>query len=224
MRPRLLDLFSGAGGCAKGYQRAGFYVVGVDDKPQPNYCGDEFIQMDALGFMEHRAWRTGLGWAAIAASPPCQGYSDLGSPHHPRLIGATRELLQNTDLPYVIENIEDARDWLIEPVTICGTMFDPPLDVKRHRLFEANWPLESPMWPCRHRLSEPRFDVYEHGRWRKRRFVPVYGTGGGKAKEHWAEAMGIDWMVQAELKEAVPPAYTELIGHQLVQHLKAVAA
>jgi DNA (cytosine-5)-methyltransferase 1 len=36
-------------------------------------------------------------------------------------------------------------------------------------------------------------------------------------------AMGIDWMTPAELVEAIPPAYTELIGHQLLQHLKAAA-
>jgi hypothetical protein len=46
-RPRMLDLFCGAGGATKGYQRSGLYVVGVDVKPQPNYCGDEFHQADA---------------------------------------------------------------------------------------------------------------------------------------------------------------------------------
>jgi hypothetical protein len=65
--PRILDLFSGAGGCARGYQQAGFYVVGVDHRPQPRYAGDEFIQADATLFPLD-------GFDAIHASPPCQDH------------------------------------------------------------------------------------------------------------------------------------------------------
>ena len=64
--PRLLDLFCGAGGCTKGYQRAGFYVVGVDINPQPRYIGDEVHQADALEFCAQH----GAEFDVIHASPP----------------------------------------------------------------------------------------------------------------------------------------------------------
>jgi len=71
MKPRLLDTFCKAGGCTKGYQRAGFYVVGVDIELQPNYIGDEFYQADALEFIQAH----GHEFDVIHASPPCQAYS-----------------------------------------------------------------------------------------------------------------------------------------------------
>lgn len=193
MKPRLLDLFAGAGGCTRGYQEAGFYVVGVDINPQPNYCGDEFIQADALEVLGGFASGATIGWLdtfdAIHASPPCQGYHSLGSGQE-RLIGATRELLDATGILYVIENIKGARDEMLNPVMICGTMFDPILGVRRHRLFEANWPLRHPDWPCRHSLSEPRFRIYEHGKWNMRRFSAVYGHGGGEANAEGPRGYG----------------------------------
>ncbi len=44
MKPRLLDLFSGAGGSAMGYHRAGFEVVGVDIAPQAIECPHACLQ------------------------------------------------------------------------------------------------------------------------------------------------------------------------------------
>jgi DNA (cytosine-5)-methyltransferase 1 len=223
-RPRLLDLFCGAGGAAMGYHRAGFDVVGVDIAPQPRYPFHA-IRADVSTYLK---WSdlVSSGYDAIHASPPCQAYSNMNGRHddHPELIAETREFLEASGLPFVIENIEDARDELCDPIMLCGTMWDPPLDgLKRHRLFESNWDLQPSEWPCRHKLAAPRFLVYEHGKWYMSPFVKIYGGGGGKAAEHWGRALGIDWMTRKEMKEAIPPAYTEFIGHQLLAHVQAKA-
>jgi DNA (cytosine-5)-methyltransferase 1 len=140
VKPRLLDLFCGAGGCAMGYFQAGFEVVGVDIAAQPNYPF-EFHQADALTFPLE-------GFDAIHASPPCQGYSVANNIHdrddHPLLIAEVRNLLRATDLPYVIENVEGARREMHCPVTICGLALG--LNVRRHRLFECSFPVMVP--PC----------------------------------------------------------------------------
>lgn len=220
---RLLDLFCGAGGAAMGYHRAGFTVTGIDINPQPNYPF-EFWQADAtkvpLG-----------GFDAIHASPPCQAFTayrragNVGE--YPDLVDEIRGRLTRWGGPYAIENVVGAP--LNDPVLICGTMFDPPMEIQRHRLFEANWDLEPPMWPCRHKLNGP--DRYPGGR-----SVPRTGVSTGlvrrtvevgswdipKAKQD--EAMGIDWMTLPELSESIPPAYTEFIGYQLRGHVEDLAA
>jgi DNA (cytosine-5)-methyltransferase 1 len=216
VRPRLLDLCCGAGGTSVGYHRAGFEVVGVDIKPQPHYPFD-FMQGDALLAFEMPGWLDTFD--VIHTSPPCQGYSSktFDRSPHPRLIGELRDRLARTGVPYVIENVEGARTHMVEPVTLCGSSFG--LDVRRHRLFESNVPILGE--PCRHAAQPPRHLVYDHGRWYLSRTVPVFGTGGGKAAEHWAAAMGIDWMTREELSQAIPPAYTEHIGQQLIAHLRS---
>lgn len=76
-RPRLLDWFCGAGGTAMGFHRVGFDVVGVDIKPQPNYPF-EFVQADVFDFLHGRVpgWKVWPSkFDAIAAAPPCQGYT-----------------------------------------------------------------------------------------------------------------------------------------------------
>jgi DNA (cytosine-5)-methyltransferase 1 len=217
---------SGAGGCAAGYQQAGFYVVGVDIAPQPRYCGDEFVQADAFDVVIDRRFVSSFD--AIHASPLCKAHTSMARLHPdrewPDQITPLRPLLEATGLPWVIENVPGAP--LHDPVLICGSMFDPPMDVRRHRLFEANWPLRYPDWPCRHKLWSKRFPA-EHRKTRGGmvRVVGVYGGGryaGSDALRR--QAMGIDWMRREELTQAIPPAYTEFIGQQMAAHLSHPSA
>lgn len=228
-RPVLLDLFSGAGGAATGYHRAGFDVVGVDLRNQPNYPF-EFIQSDALEFLSD--WihdrDTGMNherrFGAIHASPPCQRYSTMSrrwngrATTHPDLVDPTRKLLQESGLPYVIENVPGSP--LINPVQLCGSSFG--LGVRRHRHFEANVALLPPR--CDHQSQPRKYRVYDHGKWYLSRTAPVWGHGGGKAKDQWSEAMGIDWMTRDELAQAIPPAYTEYVGALLLTALRMPVA
>lgn len=236
MRPRLLDLFCGAGGAAMGYHRAGFDVVGVDIAPQPNYPF-EFHQADALDFLQwihvacSRTCRD--GYHAVHASPPCQAFSAaknmwkgrLPEDRHPDLVDATREALRDTGAPYVIENVEGAP--LTNYVVLCGDMFG--LGVKRHRLFETSFFIWNPP-VCR--SSHPEFIVSVFGGGALSR-APVGGSTKGTgnfmhrrvhvAHEKAKVAMGIDWMTRDELSQAIPPAYTEWVGRQLLAQLEAAA-
>src|SRR5690348_15884104 len=104
-RPRLLDLFCGAGGASEGYHQAGIEVTGVDIRPQPHYPFT-FIQADALTFPLG-------GFDAIHASPPCQAFSQItcarGDPSaHPDLLTPIRERLAGQSAPSVIEYVPGA--------------------------------------------------------------------------------------------------------------------
>lgn len=220
MRPRLLDLFCCAGGAATGYHRAGFDVFGVDMRPQPRYPF-AFWQADALAALQLRSWVRQFD--AIHASPPCQRYSDLAKRNgnasdHPDLVDPIREALIATGLPYVIENVEGAP--LIDPVMLCGTMF-PGLRVIRHRLFEANFPIEAPPHG-KHPLCftmdrrKPHYGKLDE----MTAFVSVNG-GGNCSVRAAADAMSIGWMTKDEMNEAIPPAYTQHIGEQLLRHVQA---
>lgn len=227
-RPRLLDLFCGAGGAAMGYHKAGWDVVGVDIAPQPNYPF-EFCQQNALNV--NMAYHVSTwGFDAIHASPPCQAYTharhiaNRGRADHPRLIEATRELLQAVGLPYVIENVPGAP--LVDPILLCGSMFG--LGVRRHRLFETNWPILAPT--CTHAYEgEPRYPSTPRADGSRPMSAIVNPLASGVSHELMAEAMGIDWMTKAgerpsrELHEAIPPAYTEFIGADLLRQLQPLA-
>jgi DNA (cytosine-5)-methyltransferase 1 len=222
-RPRLLDLFSGAGGAGMGYHLAGFDVVGVDKEPMPRYPF-EFHQADALEYLADH----GHKFDAIHASCPCQSFLNLGAVNralgrtydYPNLIGPTRELLIAIGKPYVIENVESARGHLVNPVRICGTALDLPL--RRHRLFESNVPMFG--LACQHkRFNVPRYWTgwRPNGEHRLSTVVQVYGNGGDS--HEWPAAMGIDWMNRDELAEAIPPAMTEFIGLQLLASVERAA-
>lgn len=212
-RPRLLDLFCAAGGAAMGYHRAGFDVVGVDIHPQPNFPF-AFLQADALaleaGFLRE--------FDAIHASPPCQAYTRKQANwgrerkhwiEHPDLIGPTRQVLAATGLPYVIENVEGAP--LRADLVLCGTMLG--LRIIKHRVFEASFPLFAMLPPCDH--------------------SDVYNPWQGKARsaDKMRAAQGTPWIpmaggasrkagVTGDLYNAIPPAYTQWIGAELLAHLR----
>lgn len=208
--PRALDLFSGAGGSARGYHLAGFEVVGVDIVGQPHYPFT-FIEADAMTFPLE-------GFDVVHASPPCQKYSvtrncrpGKGDEHYVDLVGPTRERLLEWGGPYVIENVVGAP--LIEPTRLCGSMFG--LDVQRHRLFESNVGLYAP-GPCEHDIWEPRFKRGHKGRPNLRKTVAVGDWR--HPLELQQAAIGITWMSVAEMSQAVPPAYTEWVGYLLMKH------
>jgi DNA (cytosine-5)-methyltransferase 1 len=218
-RPILLDLFCGAGGAAAGYHRAGFDVVGVDREPQPHYPF-EFVQADALTYVAENGHRYG----ALHASPPCQGYSTITPDRskHPRLIPVVRILLRHFGVPYVIENVEGAQHDLRHPVKLCGSSFG--LAVRRHRYFETNQAMFSV--PCQHGLQGRPIGVYGDHPQEDAEYRRPDGTRRGQKAttvEHAREAMGIDWMDWLELAQAIPPAFTEYIGAQLVDALGTAA-
>jgi DNA (cytosine-5)-methyltransferase 1 len=206
-RPRLLDLFCGAGGAAMGYSRAGFDVVGVDNRPQPRYPF-EFHQGDAM------TWPLD-GYDAIHASPPCQDHMRTPGPtahHHGTgwMLSATRARLIANGKPWVIENVPGAA--MTTHLVICGCVVGLG-ELERERWFETWPPLFDLRAPCLH--EQP--------------VIGVYGNTGRKKGQRragvadWQRAMGIDWMIARELSQAIPPAYTEHIGRQLLDHLERAA-
>lgn len=198
IRPLLLDLFCGAGGCAAGYHRAGFDVVGVDNTPQPNYPFT-FVHHDAIVVLENlvRDGHTlGRYFDAVHASPPCQGYANVtrwrgSQDDHPRFIAEVRSLLMQAGVPWVIENVRTTE---LKPcVVLCGSMFGLP--IRRHRGFETSWGCSPMVLACHHQSIDMAF---EH-----------------KQERAYADAMGCTWMTSHEAREAIPPAYTEHVGRFL---------
>jgi DNA (cytosine-5)-methyltransferase 1 len=208
---KLLDLFCGAGGASVGYHRAGFEVIGIDNRPQKNYPF-EFYQANAFDFCA----KHGSDFDVIHASPPCQGYSiSRNNGCHldaPKLIENVREMLVSIGKPYIIENVVGAP---LHGFLLCGASFGlktGKFDLPRHRLFETSWFML--VQPCQHKRGST-IGVYGHGTnsYHRKKF------GRCLRITEMREAMGIDWMTRGELSQAIPPAYTEYIGKQLMSYL-----
>lgn len=155
---------------------------------------------------------------AIHASPPCQAYTNMSNRHGRSayaLIPEVRQLLDETGLPYVIENVSGARNELLDPVQVCGRTVG--LGIHRHRLFETNWTLMAAA--CSGGVDE--FGIYGRHHDGRRLWNRKDGTvyRAARTLEEAQEAMGMPWADWYGVKEAIPPAYTELIGHQLLSHL-----
>jgi len=183
-------------------------IVGIDIESQPNYPF-RFVRQDFFDSGSRL-----FDWADfIWASPPCQAYTNQGKSNgHPRLIEPTRDVLNSTGKPYVIENVVGAP--LLNPIVLCGSMFD--LGVRRHRKFETSFPVVIDR-QCSHAGREVR--AY-YGAWGREAFRAkklgnkdtLRGTV-DRAKQD----MGIDWMTWNELTQAIPPAYSEYIAKQWVR-------
>lgn len=235
-RPRLLDLFCGEGGAGEGYYMAGFSVFGVDTArarlryyPHPSRRGDAIEYLLAHG---HE-------YDVIHASPPCTGYT-RGTAAIPdrlerydRLIGATREALQIVGKPYVIENVEDARPELIDPLLLCGRMFDlTAIDtdgtyvvLDRHRLFESNLLLLPPVEHQAHDRTVQVAGAYGGARRDKHEARHVRKGGYVPRSLNVLHALlgGVDWMTEQGCFLSIPPVYTKHLGRQILRQI-AVAA
>ena len=224
-RPRLLDLFCGAGGAATGYHRAGFDITGVDINPQPRYPFT-FIQADAMTFPLD-------GYDAIHASPPCEAFTQMSArwrgkgtkaDEHPDLLTPTLARLRPLEVPWVVENVQGAVRIMRVMLRLHGGMF-PGLGVHRPRLFESNVLL---LMPAARQVKSP---VGVYGTQPDGRTTYRYRNNGNykgksliraaKSVEEAREVMGIDWMTWDEIRKAIPPAYTELIGAQLLDYVAA---
>lgn len=240
-RPILLDLFSGAGGAASGYHRAGFQVTGVDLHPQPRYPFRNFVQADAVEFPFD-------GFDAIHASPPCQAYSnamkhltkcktcgELGNhpghkhdhvfePEYPMLLDVMLSRLKEVDVPWVVENVPGAPlPGGVQPgpdlfndngMILCGSMFG--LRVQRHRIFQTSFPVYPP-GGCDHSVVP----MNPHNAGARRRWRSVLGYD-VPIERTWREEMGVGWMNAREGREAIPPVYTEYIGRHMMAAVRVI--
>jgi DNA (cytosine-5)-methyltransferase 1 len=205
-----------------GYHRSGWDVTGVDRRKPSSYPAGEFIEADALDVLSDSRFMARFD--AVHISPPCQDYIAITAGTnarltYPRLLEPARSLLQEIGLPYVIE-CGDGKH-LRRDLQLCGEMFG--LRVIRHRTFEVGgW---TPAQPA-HVKHRGRVKGWRHGVKYDGYYYAVYGDGGGKGTvAEWQEAMGIDWTADRfELREAIPPAYTEFIGAQMLEQIGQVAA
>ena len=225
-RRKLLDLFCGAGGAGMGYHRAGFDVVGVDIAPHPDYPF-RMIETDALAILADPSELAGFD--VVHASPPCQGRTTMNNRHrgkggkadsHDNLVREVKHYLERWGGLYVIENVPGARQDMDNAITLHGGMFG--LGVHRPRLFEVNVPIEVP------RAPKPNNPIGVYGKHHdgRRLFTRKDGSiqRAARTLEEGREAMGIDWMNWDDLREAIPPDYTEHIGAQLLAHIESERA
>jgi DNA (cytosine-5)-methyltransferase 1 len=222
--PRVFDGFCKAGGAGEGYARAGFEVVGMDIVAQPRNP-HPFLLGNVLEVTPGQLEDFDL----LHFSPPCQGYTEMRAPGQlgaPRLIDAVRELAQASGVPYVIENVRAARPHMKDPVKLSGEMFDLAAyggRLLRERLFECSFPVLPYLAGVKSFMNMPVIGIYGgHVRIRS-------GAQRGQSREGWLPAgvshrdvasrlMDIDWMTLDELSEAIPPAYTQHIGREFLDH------
>lgn len=127
----MLDLFCGRWGWSKSFSLRGWECVGVDlvRPPEiPNGC--EFVQRDILSLGE--LFMKG-DFDFICASSPCEQFSVHGMKHfHPnppypelgiKLFEHTRRICEESGVPYVMENVRAAQQFVGNAVHHCGPFY-----------------------------------------------------------------------------------------------------
>ena len=221
---KLLDLFCGVGGASVGYGWAGFEVHGVDLKHGKRYPKYPYIYLRADVLYVIRDAEFIQQFDVIHASPPCQTHSITkhlrnaqgNSTSKLDLIPETRAALIASGKPYIIENVPGSP--LIDPIQLCGSSFG--LKVRRHRLFESNMALQGSV--CNHKNQGKPVGVYgsmgdQPQGLNKANGKYVYGGQVARSIQEARDAMGMDWGIWSELKEAIPPAFTKYLGEQLIR-------
>lgn len=216
--PLLYDGCCKAGGATKGYQVAGFRVIGIDNEPQPHYCGDGFILMDILEFLDRYTVGDFERAVAFHTSPPCQFVSKASQQwrkagrQYPELIDPIRERLIKTGKPFIIENVV-GEPYLKNPLKLNGTFFH--LRLRRTRYFETSFPIELVLLP-----REESAHFRKMGRAIKEGEI-LTPVGHFSNIPYARRITGFDWMNQAEIAQAIPWQYTEFIGKQLINYFEA---
>jgi DNA (cytosine-5)-methyltransferase 1 len=221
---KLLDLFCCGGGASMGYYNVGFEILGVDIKKKRNYPFKQ-LKFDVFDLFKKKSKKWFQQFDLIHASPPCQKFSraakgaSWGKVSEIDLISELRKELEMLKIPYVIENVQGSP--LLNPIMLCGSMFN--LKVRRHRIFESNFEINTSNLNCNHKKQGKPIGIYGSMNDTVKGVCSktgktVYGGSTAKSLEEAREAMGINWLNWGDLKEAIPPRYTEFIGHQFIKN------
>ncbi len=251
---RIADVCCCGGLAADGYAAVfgAAAVSGFDLEPQPDYPYP-FTQVDGIAWMNTDEPEQ---FDALHQSWPCQALTTAGhlrtaqggKSKYPNLLtpglALTRERWNHK--PWILENVDDNQGKaraIMAPregeslIMLCGSMFG--LQVQRHRLFLANFPLRQPApapnppgvksrskyrdLGCRHHTfpldpisGKPR----PWGVWHVAADSVPDGGRTARDAEHGRQVMGVARSLPwGKLKEGFPPAYTSWVGADLLAEL-----
>lgn len=215
---KIIDLFCGGGGAAMGMHQAlaekgiKHEIHGYDIKDMPDYPFN-FYKYDVMDLSFDN-----VACDFIWASPPCHKWVDgvKNKDDRPDYITPTRTLLKKSNIPYCIENVDNAP--LKTTLILVGEIFG--LRVWRRRIFETSFVVIQPKIPDKKGTSFHPFRDNRNAYY----YTVVNGmkTKGIDTKENWEVAMGINWMTLYDLTQAVPPAYSKYIMQQYLKKWRSI--
>ena len=128
---RMLDLFCGRWGWSKAFAKRGWECVGIDLTEPPEIPeGCEFLKMNVFDVDANFCKEFDF----ICASSPCEQFSVHGmkfraqkNPPYPefgiKLFEHTRRICEESDVPYVMENVRAAQQFVGNATQHCGPFY-----------------------------------------------------------------------------------------------------